>query len=76
MRYLPCDAVRIADGAEVADRPEIDLRASIQYPATITAVRLPNVPFDTTALRAPRPLTTTRLYLLHWGPRMVSTVLL
>ena len=76
MRYLLRDAMRIADGAEVADRAEIDSRASIQHPATIAAVRVPDVPFDTTALRAPRPLTTTRLYLLHWGPRMVSTVLL
>jgi hypothetical protein len=77
-RCATCYAMQwgfIADGAEVADRPEIDSRASIQYLVTIAAVRVPDVPFDTTALRAPRPLTT-RLYLLHWGPRMVSTVLL
>jgi hypothetical protein len=73
--YLLRDAMGIADGAEVADRPEIDSRASIQHLVTIAAVRVPDVPFDTTASRAPRPLTT-RLYLLHWGPRMVSTVLL
>jgi hypothetical protein len=56
MRYFPCDAMRIVDGAAVAERPVIDSRTSISLPCA--AVRVPDVPLDTTASRAPRPLTT------------------
>lgn len=51
MRYLQCDAMRIADGTrKVAERLEIDLGAFTLLPRA--AVRVPDLPFDTTALRA------------------------
>lgn len=72
MRYLQCDAVRKADGTRkiVADRSEIDSRASMSLPCA--AVRVPDVSLDITALGAPRPFTT-RLCLLHWGPDVVHS---
>jgi hypothetical protein len=59
MRYFPCDAMRIVDGAAVAERPVIDSRASVQYHCLALRSGSP------TSLSIQPPHT----YLLHRGPR-------